>query len=696
LSKRVLSRFLNPESIAIFGGGWATNVIQQLKKSGYQGNIWPVHPSREETLGIKCFASIGELPSVPDAAFIGVNREITHSIVNELREVGAGGAICFASGFREADYGGSQFSNTHAGDRQEQLVEAAGDMPILGPNCYGYLNYLDNVTMWPDQHGGSQCDGGVAIVAQSSNIAINMTMQKRGLSISHMITVGNQAQTGVSDLVNELLDDQRVTAIGLYLESFHNIRAFEVMAERARELGKTIVALKIGKSLKAQIATVTHTASLAGSAASSSALLSRLGIVEVNSIGVFLETLKLLDQVGALSGPRICSVSCSGGEASLMSDLAIGTAIEFDEFSDQQTAELAKVLGSKVTLANPLDYHTYIWGDVPVMTVCFEAVLKDKFDLTVFVLDIPRDDICEPESHECAVESIIAARQKTGANVAVMGILSENLNEDVAQRFIDAGVVPLHGMEESVLAIDAIIRAGQLQSKEQASPVLLMPRPSISKETETYFLSEQQSKSALADYGLSIPLSSYADHKSEIAEKANALAYPLVLKGLGIEHKTEAGAVRLGIDSQESLFNAISEFPECDAGYLIEEMADKPIAEMIVGVSKDDLGMFLLTIGAGGVLTEILRDTASLLLPTSREEISLAIDSLRISQVLQGYRGQDAANIELIIDAVESVARYAQDHQTTLLELDINPLFAGPTSAVAVDALIRHKHIHTH
>ena len=679
----LLGRFLNPKSIALFGGGWALNVIQQLKKSGFTGEIWPVHPSRDEILGIQCFPNVAALPSAPDAAFIGVNREITIDVVKELSDLGAGGAICFASGFREAE-----FDSTHIDDRQDQLVKAAGDMPILGPNCYGFLNYLDNVSIWPDQHGGNECDRGVAIIAQSSNIAINMTMQQRGLSISHMIAVGNQAQTGVSDLVNELLDDERVTAIGLYLEGFHDIRSFEAMAGRAKDLGKTIVALKIGKTLKAQIATVTHTASLAGSAASSSALLSRLGIVEVNSIGVFLETLKLVDQIGALPGPKVCSVSCSGGEASLMSDLAMGTDLEFQDFSDQQSAELARVLGSKVTLANPLDYHTYIWGDVATMTACFEAVMKDRFDLTVFVLDIPRDDICDPSGHECAIESIIAAQKVTGANVAVLATLSENLNESVSQRFLNAGVVPLHGMEESVLAIDALIRAGQLQTMCKASPVLLAPSESTNTATKASPLSEHQSKLALAEFGLNIPLSSYASNKSEIAGLAKILTFPLALKGLGVEHKTEAGAVILGIDSNESLLNAITALPDYTAGYLVEEMAEKPVAELIIGVSKDDLGLFLLTIGAGGVLTEVLRDRASVLLPTSREEISLAIRSLRINSVLQGYRGQAAANYDAIIDAVESIANYAQKNQTKLRELDVNPLLAGPTTAIAVDALI--------
>ena len=210
-------------------------------------SIWPVHPKRDEILGIKCYPDVAALPAAPDAAFIGVNRDITFDVVTDLSNAGAGGAICFASGFREEEIDAVRSNQNQAetGDRQDQLVEAAGVMPLLGPNCYGLLNYLDNVTLWPDQHGGKHCERGVAIIAQSSNIAINMTMQKRGLNISHMLTVGNQAQTGVSELAEEVLADERVSTLGLYLESFNDIRAFEKMALFAQSLGKSLVVLKL-------------------------------------------------------------------------------------------------------------------------------------------------------------------------------------------------------------------------------------------------------------------------------------------------------------------------------------------------------------------------------------------------------------------------------------------------------------------
>src|SRR6056297_1386082 len=182
--RRDLSRLLRPRSIAVIGGGaWCANVVEQCRKMGFDGAIWPVHPTRAALAGVPAFARIEDVPGVPDAAFIGVNRHATVDIVGYLAGIGAGGAVCFASGFREA-----QAETGDGAGLQDQLLQAAGEMPILGPNCYGLINYLDGALLWPDQHGGQRCDRGVAIVTQSSNIAINLTMQARGLPIAYVMT----------------------------------------------------------------------------------------------------------------------------------------------------------------------------------------------------------------------------------------------------------------------------------------------------------------------------------------------------------------------------------------------------------------------------------------------------------------------------------------------------------------------------
>jgi acyl-CoA synthetase (NDP forming) len=190
-----LERLLRPRSIAAIGGLQARRVVEQCRLMGYEGDIWPVHPTRKEVEGLPAYASVAELPGSPDAAFIGVNRHLTIKIVKQLRARDCGGAICYASGFLEADETGGRL--------QSELKEAAGDMPVLGPNCYGLINYIDGALLWPDQQGGRRLkkgQRGVAIIAQSSNIAINFTMQRRGLPLAYILTAGNQAIVGTSEM----------------------------------------------------------------------------------------------------------------------------------------------------------------------------------------------------------------------------------------------------------------------------------------------------------------------------------------------------------------------------------------------------------------------------------------------------------------------------------------------------------------
>ena len=466
-----IERLLRPTSIAVIGGGaWCSNVIEQCGKIGFAGEIWPVHPSREVVGGLKAFKTLADLPEPPDASFIGINRNSTIEVVRALSAQGAGGAVCFASGFLEA-----QAETEDGAAKQRELLTAAGDMTILGPNCYGFLNYLDGAALWPDQHGGVSVDRGVAIVTQSSNIAINLTMQDRGLPIAYMVTAGNQAQTGISAISQALLDDDRVTALGLHLEGLDDLRAFEALAAKARALGKPIVALKVGKSEQARSAAVSHTASLSGSDAGADALLRRLGIGKVSSLPALLETLKLLHVVGPLPSNRIASMSCSGGEASLMADTAHGSALCFPPLDPDQKAALRNALGPKVALANPLDYHTYIWGNVDALTKAFSAMMIGDLAMGCVVLDFPRSDRCDASDWEDVIDAVAQTQKASGKPVAILASLKETIPEAVASRLVELGIVPFAGMDEAIAAMEVAAWLGARHGSEPAP--LIIPRP---------------------------------------------------------------------------------------------------------------------------------------------------------------------------------------------------------------------------
>ena len=699
---RDLSRLLRPKSIAVVGGAWALNVVQQLVKTSFNGDIWPVHPSRDTMAGVACFKSLDDLPAAPDMCFVGVNRDLTIDVIGQLAAMGAGGASCFASGFLESE------SDVAGGAAlQEQLVEAAGRMPMLGPNCYGYINYLDNVCLWPDEHGGVAVASGVAIIAQSSNVAISLTMQQRGLPIAYLLTAGNQAQTGIAELANTLLQDDRITAIGMYVEGFGNLRALEQTAELAKQSGKPIVVLKAGQSQAAQLATISHTASLAGSATASNEVLKRLGLTQVHDLDVFIETLKVLHYSGPLQNRKITSVSCSGGEAALMADCCENLELEFPSLSAAQRQQLADCLGPMVALANPLDYHTYIWSDVDAMTQCFSAACNGDAGLTIFVLDIPRTDRCNGEAWECAIKAIAQARQATQKPVAILASLAENMTEPLAQRLISLGCTPLSGMRTGLLAVEAAAQAGEyLRRNKVAQPLLLTGLSAPKEDNSGIVLNELDAKTALAEFNVPIPaslaLANYqvarppkprAKDRAEDGGQKLDIPYPCVLKALGLAHKSEHSAVVLNIADQNALYDAAKTMAEQLANdqqtFMIEQMCGGTILELLVGITRDASGVLVLTVASGGTLTELFKDSASLLLPAGAIEIESALSKLKLFPLFKGFRGRPAANLPATVQAIESICAYAHHHAQSVLEVEVNPLIVREHDAIVVDALIR-------
>jgi acyl-CoA synthetase (NDP forming) len=657
-----LDRLLRPRHIAVLGAGWALNVIEQCRKMGFEGPVWPVHPTKDQIGGLKAYASLADLPEAPDATFIGVNRFATLEVVAELAAMGAGGAISFASGWEEA--GEARL--------QDRLVAAAGAMPILGPNCYGVINYLDGALLWPDQHGGVRVEKGVALVSQSSNIVINMGMQARGLPVAYVACLGNAAVVGLAELTGALLDDPRVTAVGLYIEGIDDAPAFAALAEKARRVGKGVVAIKSGKTELSRTAAASHTASLAGGGAASSAFLRQIGVAEVNTPSELIETLKIFHVHGPQIGARICSLSCSGGEAGLVADLAAPYGIDFPPVPQATHDRLFAVLGEIPTISNPLDYHTFIWGDGPKTTEVFSAMLA-AYDAGLYIIDSPRPDRCDPSGYEPAFRAIVDAQRATGKIAFPVASMAENLGEARVQAMMAEGVCALLGLETALAAVKA---AQTVPGAAGWRPVPALP------VRETRMLTEVEGKALLASVGVPVPGSVTGATIAEVAGKMRFNA-PYVLKGLGFAHKTEAGAVRLGL----SRLDDQAEMPGA-TGYLVEEMVTGAVAEVLVGLRRDPVYGVTLTLGMGGVTAEVLADTVTLVLPVTAPQVLEAAKGLRLWPLLDGYRGRPRADMAAVAEvAVRLGALMLADE--SLEEIEINPIMVRETGAVAVDALVR-------
>jgi acyl-CoA synthetase (NDP forming) len=683
---RNIARLLRPESIVFIGGESLELPIDSCRRIGFEGEMWVVNPHREQIAGLACFHSLDDLPAAPDAAFVAVNAALTPGVLRHLNRIGAGSAVCYAAGFAELGEDGQAL--------QRELVEASGEMAVLGPNCYGLLNYLDGVALWADTHGSRRQSEGVAVISQSGNISLSLTMTERSVPLGQLIAVGNQAVLGPGDFIEPLLHDPRIKAIGLYMEGLDDVEAFSRAAVAALEKGVPLVVLKAGRSAVSTRIAASHTASLAGEDLLYDALFERLGILRVPSLTAFMETLKMLALHGPLAGGRLGALTCSGGDAALLADLADGEGLTLPRLGEAQREEIRKYVTRITTIENPLDYNTAIWGRRDELEGCFAAVMEAEVDATVLVLDYARDGLPGAEDWDIAIEGLIGASKKTGRFGVVAATFPELLPERVRERLIAAGLAPLQGLDEAVIALGA----AHLYYRQRAEimdrgPVERLRLPAArcpAGAIET--LDERRSKQILARHGLPLAPGRVVAI-GELAAAAGELGFPLVLKALASDlmHKTEAGAVALDLRSEAALMAAARSMQGLGERFLLERMVEDALAEVIVGVKNDPQLGLALVIGAGGVLTDLVADAARLLLPCDRAALVAAFSGLKVARLIEGYRGRPAGDLPALLDAVQAIADYALTERGRLVELDVNPILVLPQGqgVVAVDAVIR-------
>ena len=673
-----LKRLLYPKTIAFVGGQGLADTIEHSGRFGFDGEIWVVNPKRDEIAGRKCYATINDLPAAPDATFIGVSREATLDVVRALAKRGAGGCVCYAAGFAEAGEEGLAL--------EEELRDAAADMAIVGPNCYGLLNYLDGVALFPAPYGSARVERGVAIVSQSGNVSLNLTMNERSLPLAFVISAGNQAVTHLGEYIDALVDDDRVSAIGLYVEGLKDVESFARAVGNALAKRIPVVAMKVGTSDLGEQMTFSHTSAISGPEELHQALFRRLAIPQVESLPALLEALKFLSVTGSLQGRRLGVLTASGGDATLVADLAAREGFSIPPLHDHQVNVFSGLLASFATISNPLDYNNPLWGDREGMTRCFETMSVGDTDLTLMVLDYPKDGMVTREDWDAAIDSFIAATTETHAPAAVVSTLPEAFPEDVRDRLVGAGITPVQGLDGLRAALCSAAAYSEMCASAQAAPAFVKLPDLIG---DAAALDEWASKQRLTACGLAIPEGRMVA-RADAAEAASELGFPVVAKAIkrGLAHKTEAAAVRLNLANNDAVADAVSGL---GASILIERMIDNAVAELIIGIKRDPRFGLALVLGSGGVFVDLVDDNRTLLVPVTRDDISTTLAELRIGQLLAGYRGQPAGDRDAAIDAVVAVAKFAEEHRDRLVELEINPLavLRDGKGAVVLDAVIR-------
>ena len=685
-----LQRLLAPRHIALVGGQWADAAAAATQAIGYTGKVWRVHPNRPSTSQRHYFRSVDELPEAPDAAFIAAPNYEVPAIAAALARRGAGGFVCFAAGFSE--------TGTAEGLRlAAELESAAGALPYFGPNCYGFINLFDGAALWPDQVVGARPARGVALICQSGTIALNLLFNQRSLPIGYLLTIGNQSRLAVEDLIDTLVDDPRVSAFGLYLEGIKDTESFARAVEKARVAGKPVALIKAGRTEAAARTARSHTGALAGADGAFDAFCRQAGIARCDSLATLCETLKVLHTGGPLPGRRMLIMGASGGDMAMTADAARHLALEFPPFAPSTRAALGELLSDRVTLANPFDFHTHIWFDRPRLHSLFSIVQGGGYDTVGLMVDCPPEDQADPASYVAVIEEFIAAYPGPPARAALISSLPESLSASTRARCLAAGVTPLQGQREALEALDNAAAMGAAWTRGAAVELRRPRRPGAhgavpqAGRNRARTLPEHEGKAALAAYGVPVPRSRIVT-PDKAASAARALGFPVVIKAAGsIEHKSDVGGVILDVRTATDATAAADRLAQISGTLLVEEMVTDGVAEVLIGVTVDPQFGALLVLGAGGVLAELLRDTATLLPPFTSAAVQTALSRLGVGRLLGGYRGRPPGDLPALVHAVLACARYAEDNVDRLLELDLNPLIVRPAGlgAVAVDALVR-------
>jgi acetyl-CoA synthetase len=372
-----------------------------------------------------------------------------------------------------------------------------------------------------------------------------------------------------------------------------------------------------------------------------------------------------------------------------MADLGHSHRLDFPPLAPQVASALTAVLGPRVPISNPLDYHTYIWGDQGALTDCFAAMMSADHDVSVIVLDFPPSDGAIADGWDQVLNAFIAAHQRRGGPAVMVSSMPELMPQLAARPLLSAGIAPMQGLRETVVAIAAGARVGARQ--REAAQVAPLPTPIALRDGRAALLDEIASKAALQAFGLRIPAFAHATDAGEAVSVAESIGYPVVVKAVSasLAHKTEQDAVRLNLANSDQEREAVRSVGQRFDRFLVEKMITGALAELIVGVTRDAQFGLALTVGAGGVWVELLADCATLLLPADRSDVERALRGLRCFALLDGYRGRPRANVGQVIDAIEAIASYARAHADRLQELDVNPLIVTANDVVAADALIR-------
>lgn len=700
-----LQRLFSPVSVAVVGvspkGGYGLGTVKNLEQFGFPGRVYPINPRYDEIDGRQTWPNLASLPEPVDAVGISVPALATPSIIREAIEAGAGGAVAFAAGFAEVGEEGAALQAEIAAMGRES------GFPVIGPNCLGVVNYLDRAPLWSITAGGRTEPGSVALVGQSGNILLSLMSSINCPPLAYAVSCGNQTVVDAVEIMDYFLEDSRVRVIVAVLEGIRDVSGFRRMAARAAERQVPIIALKLGRSERGSRAAIAHTGSMTGASHLVEALFAECGVIRVDDLGEAGATAALLAAPRRPNGMGLGVTASSGGECGLTSDLATEAGLVLPELQAEQREKVVPLLPSFARPSNPLDITAVGWGDREISRETVSALVNTPgVDL---VASIGQASTYSGPMADIGWEPMVAGLGDAAANGNVPIVLISTVTDiqsELVQALAEHDIPVLAGTRT---AIRSIANAGRYAVWLRERPAPSVPHAIDEERREqartllppvgSGGVSESVSKQIAALYGIPIPEGDLATSPEAARNIAEQIGYPVVLKieAENLHHKTEVGGVVVGVKTGAEVATAyealiqrvVAARPNVTiAGVRVERMVGGGV-ELVVGGTRDELFGPVVVVGSGGILVEVLQDTAHHLAPVDVSTARRMVLGLRGGALLEGYRGAAPADIDAVASAIAGVSAMLTE-LPEVREIDINPLVAleQGKGSVALDCLL--------
>ncbi|RYE04468.1 MAG: CoA-binding protein [Sphingomonadales bacterium] len=696
-----LTRLFNPQSIALIGAtpnekSFAGKTLRNLEQ--FAGQLYPVNSKYQTIAGRPCYPSIDALPETPDCVIVAVGRDAVSAIVDECIAAKVGGIVLYASGFAE--------TGDAAWIAAQQALAAkskASGIPILGPNCLGLFNFTSNaIASFVNALSPMAVrQPAIGIVSQSGALGLSLgEAQKLGISISHILLPGNSCDVDIADSIAFLAEDPACRAIGCVFEGMTNPLRLIEAGEAARRAGKAVVVCKIATGEAGAAAAISHTGSLAGSNAAWNAVFERAGMIVVEDFEALIETASFFAKapLRPVAG-GVAAISASGGAAIMAADKAERHGVPMPQPLDQTRHILERLIPEFGAARNPCDATAQVASDPQMQEDCIRALLDDpSYGVLVQIMGSSGGNTAR------LVKLFGGLAGESDKLICVVWNSAWHDSPPTIDIEADPRLVLFRSMDRCFATLAAWLKRAEAVGKS-AGPAARLAWPGAAAEAAALIasapapvLTESEAKRVLALYGLPVVPERVSVSLDDALSAACEFGYPVVLKveSADIPHKSDAGAVRLGVGDDEALriayaevlTNARGAVPDAHIrGVLVQPMVAKGVEIMLGGRIDPQFGP-LVVASMGGVLVELLGDSALALAPVSIPQAKQMLSGLKAKKLLDGFRGSAPVDSDALAALIVRVSEFLVDQRDLVAELDINPLVCSERSIMAVDALI--------